>query len=169
MTSGAHGPSAPANHARAAAPLRLDAYLPYRLAAASAAVSQLIARTYEARFGLTIWQWRVLAVLGEGEERTQRALIERTGMDKVTVSRAVQALMLRGLVTRRASVADRRASLIALSQAGAGVYREIVPLARAYEDRLLEALTPDQAGELDRLLRCVEARAQSLAAAPHQD
>jgi DNA-binding MarR family transcriptional regulator len=146
------------------AALRLDAYLPYRLAAASAAVSQLIARTYETRFGLTIWQWRALAVLGEGEERTQRALMERTGMDKVTVSRAVQALMLRGLVTRRSSAADRRATLIGLSQAGADIYREIVPLARAYEDLLLQALTPDQARELDRLLRCVEARAQALRA-----
>ena len=103
-------------------------------------------------------------MLGEGEERTQRALIERTGMDKVTVSRAVHALTLRGIVTRRSSAADRRATLIGLSEAGADIYREIVPLARANEDLLLQALTPDQARELDRLLRCVEARAQALRA-----
>lgn len=148
----------------AGAPLRLDAYLPYRLATASAVVSQLIARAYETRFGLTIWQWRVLAVLGEGDECTQRALMDRTGMDKVTVSRAVQALTGRALVTRRPSTADGRASLVGLSQAGAEIYAEIAPLARAYEDVLLQALTPQEAVLLDDLLRRVEARARALRA-----
>ena len=45
------------------AELRLDAYLPYRLSVASNAVSGLIARAYEDRFGLTVPQWRVICVL----------------------------------------------------------------------------------------------------------
>ena len=46
--------------------LVLSKYLPYRLSVASNKASGLIARAYQARFGLTIWEWRVIAVLGEG-------------------------------------------------------------------------------------------------------
>lgn len=43
--------------------LKLDSYLPYRLSVASNAVSGLIARAYEDRFGLTVPQWRLICVL----------------------------------------------------------------------------------------------------------
>ena len=51
--------------------LRLDGYLPYRLSVASNAVSGLIARAYEDRFGLTIPQWRLVCVLAEDGPSTQ--------------------------------------------------------------------------------------------------
>ena len=44
--------------------LRLDSYLPYRLSVASNAVSGLIARAYEDRFGLTVSQWRLICAHG---------------------------------------------------------------------------------------------------------
>jgi hypothetical protein len=78
--------------------LRLDGYLPYRLSVASNAVSRLIARAYEDRFGLTIPQWRLIAVLAEDGPLTQQAIGARTVMDKVTVSRATQGLVKRRLV-----------------------------------------------------------------------
>ena len=68
--------------------LRLDSYLPYRLSVASNAVSGLIARAYEDRFGLTIPQWRLVCVLAEEGGLTQVQIVARTVMDKVTVSRA---------------------------------------------------------------------------------
>lgn len=49
-------------------PLRLNDYLPYHLTVTANAVSNLIGGAYRARFGLTVWQWRVLCTLGaEGE------------------------------------------------------------------------------------------------------
>src|ERR1700683_2186851 len=65
--------------------LQLQEYLPYRLSVAANAVSRLIARAYEDQFGLTIPQWRVMAVLGDEGARTQQSLCGRTLMDKVTV------------------------------------------------------------------------------------
>ena len=88
--------------------LRLDGYLPYRLSVASNAVSRLIARAYEDRFGLTIPQWRLVAVLGEHGPLTQQAIGMRTVMDKVTVSRATQGLVKRRLVQRAPHDADGR-------------------------------------------------------------
>ena len=54
------------------AQLRLTEFLPYQLSITSNAVSDLIARSYRARFGLKIPEWRVMAVLGENPSMTQR-------------------------------------------------------------------------------------------------
>src|SRR5246127_1165453 len=80
--------------------LKLDAYLPYRLSVASNAVSGLIARAYQDRFGLSVPQWRLICVLAEDGGMTQGQIVARTVMDKVTVSRAAQELLKRHLVAR---------------------------------------------------------------------
>src|ERR1700736_3562882 len=95
--------------------LRLDAYLPYRLSVASNAVSGLIARAYQDRFGLTIPQWRLIYVLAEGGGQTQLQLVARTVMDRVTVSRAAQGLLNRCLVARWDHEADGRSHVLTLT------------------------------------------------------
>jgi hypothetical protein len=44
--------------------LELETFLPYRLSVLSNTVSGKIARSYEKQFGLSIPEWRVMAVLG---------------------------------------------------------------------------------------------------------
>lgn len=135
--------------------LRLDEYLPFRLSVASNEVSQLIARAYETRFGLSIPEWRLVAVLAE-QELTQHAIIARTMMDKVTVSRAARALIDRGLVAKTAHAVDRRSHTLLLTVAGRRLHGEVAPLALNYEATLLAKLTANEAVTLMRLLRRLE-------------
>ena len=141
--------------------LTLDEYLPYRLSIASNAVSKLIARAYEDRFGLTIPQWRLMAVLAE-KPLTQQAIVARTAMDKVTVSRAAQGLVNRHLVARAAHEADGRSHILALTEQGRELHAEIAPLALAYEAALLSGLTPAEVETLKRLLMRLETAAGRL-------
>ena len=141
--------------------LSLDEYLPYRLSIASNAVSKLIARAYEDRFGLTIPQWRLMAVLAE-KPLTQQAIVARTAMDKVTVSRAAQGLVNRHLVGRAAHEADGRSHILALTEQGRELHAEIAPLALAYEAALLSGLTPAEVETLKRLLMRLETAADRL-------
>ena len=60
----------------------------------------MIAHAYESRFGLKIPEWRLIAVLADEGPLTQQSLCGRTVMDKVTVMRAAQGLVRRGLVRR---------------------------------------------------------------------
>jgi DNA-binding MarR family transcriptional regulator len=136
--------------------LRLDGYLPYRLSVASNAVSRLIARAYEDRFGLTIPQWRLIAVLAEDGPLTQQAIGARTVMDKVTVSRATQGLVKRRLVERVPHDADGRSHHLALSKAGERLHSEISPVALEYEARLLREFDPAAVEELKRVLLLLE-------------
>lgn len=149
--------------AKAAAGLKLDDYLPYRLSIASNVVSDLIARAYQARFGLTIPQWRLIAVLGEDGPLTQQALCARTVMDKVTVSRGAAALTERGLVSRTPNETDGRSHRVGLTAAGQALYAEVAPSALAYEARLLEAFSPFEQQTAHNLLRRLEAAAAALA------
>ena len=143
--------------------LRLDSYLPYRLSVASNAVSGLIARAYEDRFGLTVPQWRVICVLTEDGALTQMQIVARTVMDKVTVSRAAQGLAKRRLVTRAENKADGRSHVLALTAEGRRLYAEIAPLAMAYEAALISGLSPEEVALLKRLLGRLQTAAGQLA------
>ena len=142
--------------------LVLDDFIPYRLSVASNSVSDAIARTYEALFGLSIPEWRLVAVVAEGEGVTQQAIGAATRMDKVTVSRAAIALTGRGLLVRRANPADRRSHLLDLTAAGRRLYAAVAPEALALEQKLLAAFEPDEVAAFVATLRRVEAAARAL-------
>ena len=142
--------------------LRLDAYLPYRLSVASNAVSGLIARAYQDRFGLSVPQWRLICVLAEDGGLTQGQIVARTVMDKVTVSRAAQGLLGRHLVTRTAHHADGRSHVLSLSREGERLYAEIAPMAIAYERALIDGLSAEEVETLERLLLRLQSAATAL-------
>ena len=146
--------------------LRLDSYLPYRLSVASNAVSGLIARAYEDRFGLTVPQWRVVCVLAEDGGLTQVQIVARTVMDKVTVSRAAQGLVKRRLVTRTENKTDGRSHVLDLTPEGRSLHAEIAPLALAYEAALIAGLAPEDVTLLKRLLGRLQAAAGQLSGEP---
>lgn len=136
--------------------LELDRFLPYRLSVLSNRISQDIAALYGTRFGLTVTEWRILAVLGRYPDLSATEVAERTAMDKVAVSRAVTSLLADGRLKRQFHGDDRRRSVLELSAKGYKVYDEVAPLALAYEHRLLEGLRDDERAALDRLLTRME-------------
>jgi DNA-binding MarR family transcriptional regulator len=138
-------------------PLRLDAFLPYRLSVASNRVSDAIASSYRALFGLRIPEWRLVAVLAETDGLSQGALGQATRMDKVTVSRAAAALHERGLIARRANPADQRSQLLTLTEPGRALYAEVAPKALEMEARIFGTLSRDEQVTLMALLARVEA------------
>jgi DNA-binding MarR family transcriptional regulator len=132
--------------------LKLRDFLPYRLSVLSNTLSRRIAEIYEAEHGLTLWQWRVMAVLGEAEGLTASAVMRATAMDKVAVSRAVAGLVTDGRLVRRSHPGDRRAAGLFLTQAGRSVYDSVAPRALAIETALLRALGETERVALDALL-----------------
>ena len=141
--------------------LDLERFLPYRLSVLANTVSRSIARLYADRFDLTIPEWRVMAVLGRFGPLTANELCGRTAMDKVRISRAVARLIAAGRLTRRVERADRRRARLDLSARGRAVYRDIVPLARAAESRLLATLTKAEKTQLHELVGTLQAHAET--------
>jgi DNA-binding MarR family transcriptional regulator len=140
--------------------LELDRFLPYRLSVLSNRLSNAIARCYETRFQLSVTEWRVIAVLGRFPGLSANEVAERTAMDKVAVSRAVARLLESGRLQRDLHDADRRRSVLELSEAGYAIFHAVAPLALAYERALLEALEPQERDTLLALLDKLSANAR---------
>lgn len=121
-----------------------------------------IAHAYEREFGLTIPQWRVIAVLARYPNLSAIEVAARTAMDKVAVSRAVQGLLASRRVVRGLDKGDRRRSVLRLSALGRSVYTRVAPLALGYEKRLLDTLSNSDRRVLDRLIGRLIDRAREL-------
>jgi len=142
--------------------LVLADFIPYRLSVTSNLVSDVIARTYEALFGLSIPEWRLVAVVAEAGAITQQAIGQQTRMDKVTVSRAAIALVERGLLARRANPDDKRSHLLELSDTGHQLYAAIAPKALALEQRVFAAFTAEEVASFTAMLARIEAEALAI-------
>ena len=123
--------------------LILENFLPYRLSITSHTVSTNIARVYEKRFGVSIPEWRVIAILGRYPDLSAVEVADRTLMDKVAVSRAVTKLIKNGRIDRQFADADRRRSILNLSEVGLQVHNEIAPLALRFERELLQDISEE--------------------------
>jgi DNA-binding MarR family transcriptional regulator len=142
--------------------LELDRFLPYRLSVLSNTVSTAIAGAYHERFGLTIPEWRVMAVLANNPDLSAAEVATRTAMDKVAVSRAVASLLKQKRIVRQMARTDRRRSLLQLSAAGRKVYAQVVPFALAYERALIAPLSRQERAALDRAIRILLGRATEM-------
>lgn len=142
--------------------LHLDRFVPYRLAVLTNIVSMSIANAYEQEFGLSIPEWRVLAVLARYPNLSAIEVSERAAMDKVAVSRAVRRLVAARRLVRTHDKGDRRRSVLRLSPEGKAIYTRVAPLALRYERRLLDALSAQDRRTLQRLLGQLIERARKL-------
>ena len=86
----------------------LDGFLPYRLSVAANRISRRFAALHQARTGLSIPEWRVLAHLDRSGAVSVRDITARVYLDKSIVSRAAARLEQAGLLCKSGHDADRR-------------------------------------------------------------
>lgn len=140
--------------------LILEEFLPYRLAVLSNTVSTTVARAYDKRFNVSIPEWRVIAIIGRFPGLSAVEVAERTMMDKVAVSRAVTKLIKHGRIDREFADADKRRSILNLSEEGKQLHDEIAELAMQFEQDLLEGFNEDELVDLNKTMERLLARAR---------
>jgi DNA-binding MarR family transcriptional regulator len=164
--SNRRGAAAPVPSTQAVSSLELDAFLPYRFAVLAHAVSRAFSEVYAQKFGLSVAEWRVLANLGARGSMTAGELAVHSSLDKPKVTRALQRLQTRGLIVRTTGPDDRREVHVHLSASGWRMFRDIAPLAVAWELDLLSALTVDQRRQLSICLDVLLAQVAALSETP---
>jgi DNA-binding MarR family transcriptional regulator len=135
---------------------RLDESLFFKLVR----VVNLTARPFNEGIGqrhaLSLSDWRVMMVLGSHPGTTASEVCQRTGMDKMSVSRAIAALARKRRVLRKPDPADGRRTRVWLSNAGQRLFDELSVSARVRERQVFRGVgAQEQArlGEtLDRLI-----------------
>ncbi len=140
------------------AALELDSFLPYRLSVLNNMVSRALAEQYQARFGLSIPEWRVMANLGRAAPLSANEVAERTSMDKVKVSRAISRMQSAGLLKRETDPRDHRVSSLRLSAKGKRIYDKIAPMALAWEQEFLSVLSAREIAAFDKILAKLDKR-----------
>ena len=148
----------------AAAPLKLEDFLPYRLNVVASLTSHALSRIYAERYGIGVPEWRVLVTLGQYGMMTGKAIGEHSHMHKTKVSRAVAVLEKRKLLTRKTNRADLRESLLTLTPAGVAIYQDLAPVALDFARRLSEAIEPADRGAFERAVDRLTERSAKLAA-----
>ena len=131
----------------------------YRLYLVGAMNSSIVTRTCESEFGITRREWRVLALLAALGPQPPSALAEAALLDRSRTSKALMALMGKGLVERRAVSGDRRWARVELSSKGRDLYDQIFPRVREINLDLLEALTDQECSQLAAVLKKLQTRA----------
>lgn len=120
---------------------RLEEFLPFQLAVTTSRISRLFSKRYAEELGLSIPEWRVLAVVGRFGTASPSMVSEWAAMDKVKVSRAAATLVARGLIKQTQDPTDGRARLLRLTRKGTGIHQAAIPLARDLEQQLARGVS----------------------------
>lgn len=139
----------------------LKSFFPYQVRVFYQVVSDSVMRIYGPLYGLSVSEWRTMAVLGT-RVLSASEIVERSSMDRVAVSRAIKGLRDAGLLKRDIDGDDRRRAVLRLTEKGAAVFNDLIPRVKDLERRLLEGLTPEEETLMLTLMQRVSDNALSL-------
>jgi len=106
----------------------------------------------EAEFGLIRPEWTVLICLTHENGIAQKDICEITEQPSNTVSRAVKTLVLKGHVERRSDPIDGRRDVLRITKTGRVLYKQVVPMFVAGEEKMLACLSAKEKVQLDNIL-----------------
>jgi MarR family transcriptional regulator for hemolysin len=126
------------------------------------------ARTVERAFdealaaaGGTLPVWLILLNLKIGTPGNQRELAAAVGIRDATLTHHLNAMEADGLVTRTRDAANRRVSVVGLTETGDAAFLRLRDAAMAFDARLRTGLDDAELDQLDRLLSQLAANAAS--------
>ncbi len=93
--------------------------------------------------GVSGGQWRLLRVLWEEDNITQRVLSERTGTKEATTVHAVRSLINAGLVIQTPCSEDKRKRYITLTARARRLRAKLMPLAMQVNEQALAGISAE--------------------------
>jgi DNA-binding MarR family transcriptional regulator len=110
---------------------------------------------------LSLNEWRVMIVLASHPGCAAHQIVDATGLDKMSVSRAIAALERHGRISKRADPHDARRALLELNRPGWRLYENLGSAGRARELELFARFDDASKLELealvDRLIDAIQA------------
>ena len=122
---------------------QLAQFLTFRLARLHNAMNAQAVALLAKASGITLGQWRMIALVASGEVSSSRDLSRIFGFDPAFVSRTVGSLEAAGLMTSKRSTLDKRLLELEITEAGRRVYEKTLPTMRARQAHLLDALNEE--------------------------
>jgi DNA-binding MarR family transcriptional regulator len=108
--------------------------------------------------GFGVYQYSVLAVLGEGVKETQASIADTLKLDRGQLVGVLDELEESGLIERRRDQTDRRRHTVSLTRAGQKRLVKMRAIIERIENDFLEPLTPKARAALHDALLLVAAK-----------
>lgn len=124
----------------------------YRLAALSRLWSNAVEKDYERDFGLSLSEWRIVAIVGTEGPINAGAIADRGLLEKSHISRLVSRLLARGLLVSETDQEDARKSWLSLTPEGERIFEKVAAISLQRDSEFLLPLTPRERVTFDRLL-----------------
>ena len=136
--------------------------LSYRLHEVANLLSRGAELRYRREFGVSLWEWRTIALLGAATEPLSLNDLSRSaGIHKSQMSRVVSGLAKRRIVLREDHPDDGRGVHLALSRAGRKLYDGLISAAAERDQAFNNCLSSNERQTLDRVLAKLTAQARS--------
>jgi DNA-binding MarR family transcriptional regulator len=127
--------------------------LSYRLHEVANLLSRGAELRYRREFGVSLWEWRTLALLGAVSEPLSLShLAHAAGIHKSQMSRVVSGLAKRKLVVRDADSEDARGVRLTLSRRGRRLYAGLIEAASERDRAFRSCLTKDEKAAFESAL-----------------
>lgn len=124
----------------------------FRIHAVANLLSRGAALRYRREFGVSLMEWRSVALLGAHQPLSLNELARHAGLDKSQMSRVVAGLAERGFVLRGVDMDDGRGVRLSLTRPGLKLYEGLIAAANERNAAFEAALTPNERTQLDAML-----------------
>ena len=136
--------------------------LSYRLHTVANLLSRGAELRYRREFGVSLWEWRTIALLGSAAKpQSLNELARAAGIDKSQMSRVVSGLAKRKLVARDANDADGRGVHLRLSKSGRKLYAGLIEAAAQRDRAFRGCLTREEKQAFDSALAKLAGQARA--------
>ena len=136
--------------------------LSYRLHRVANLLSRGAEMRYRREFGVSLWEWRTVALLGGAlEPQSLNELARAAGMDKSQMSRVVAGLTKKKIVVRETDANDARGIRLSLTRAGKALYLKLIGAAAERNDAFLGCLTAKERTALEAIMTKLAQEARS--------
>jgi MarR family transcriptional regulator, organic hydroperoxide resistance regulator len=107
---------------------------------------------FASQMGVSGPQYSMMVAIGESGTATVGQIAARLHVSSPFVTAEIGKLINRGIIDRRPNHADRRSNLLALTETGKQLIRDVGPLRRATNDMIFRSLNASQARALDKIM-----------------
>ena len=135
--------------------------LSYRLHVVANLLSRGAELRYRREFGVSLWEWRSIALLGGAQSALSlNELARAAGIDKSQMSRVVSGLAARRVVLRAIDANDGRGVRLTLTHSGRKLYAGLMRAAAERNDAFLDCLSAKQRASFEGALAKLAAQAR---------
>ena len=137
--------------------------LSYRLHSVANLLSRGAELRYRREFGVSLWEWRTIALLGAvAEPLSLNHLAHAAGIHKSQMSRVVSGLTKRRLVLRAADAEDARGVRLTLSKSGRKLYEGLIGAAAERDEAFRNCLSSREQQVFESVLAKLAGQAREL-------